>query len=154
MGLRQYQQSGLQYNQYNGQYNVPPGQAAGRVKDNFSIRMLMSCSIVVYNNGGMGLMAVIIRKSCIEDGDVGGFDDGGGVNDGFDADGVYDDVDDADVDLGVNNGFVADDFGDVEVDAGVDASVAGGNHKVERASELRHIFSPGPNTNQQMVCRM
>jgi len=54
MGLRQYQQSGLQYNQYNGQYNVPPGQAAG------------------------------------------------------------------------------------------------GNHKVERASELRHIFSPGPNTNQQM----
>ena len=63
MGLRQYQQSGLQYNQYNGQYNVPPGQAAGRVKDNFTIRMLMSCSIVVYNNGGMGLMAVIIRKS-------------------------------------------------------------------------------------------
>ena len=29
MGLRQYQQSGLQYNQYNGQYNVPPGQATG-----------------------------------------------------------------------------------------------------------------------------
>ena len=67
---------------------------------------------------------------------------------------MYDDFDDADVDLGVNNGFVADDFGDVEVDAGVDASVAGGNHKVERASELRHIFSPGPNTNQQMVCRI
>ena len=63
MGLRQYQQSGLQYNQYNGQYNVPPGQAAGRVKDNFSIRMLMSCSIVVYNDGGVGLMAAIIRKS-------------------------------------------------------------------------------------------
>ena len=150
MGLRQYQQSGLQYNQYNGQYNVPPGQAAGRVKDNFTIRMLMSCSIVVYNDGGMGLMAVMIRKSLR----MGMLVVLMTVNDGFDADGVYDDFDDADVDVGVNNGFVADDFGDVEVDAGVDASVAGGNHKVERASELRHIFSPGPNTNQQMVGRM
>ena len=46
MGLRQYQQSGLQYNQYNGQYNVPPGQAAGRAKDNFTIRMLMSVQLL------------------------------------------------------------------------------------------------------------
>lgn len=53
MGLRQYQQSGIQY-QYSGQYNAPGGQAAG------------------------------------------------------------------------------------------------GSHKVERGSELRHIFSPGPNSNQQM----
>ena len=28
MGLRQYQQTGIQY-QYSGQYNVPGGQAAG-----------------------------------------------------------------------------------------------------------------------------
>ena len=27
----------------------------------------------------------------------------------------------------------------------------GGSHKVERGSELQHIFSPGPNSNQQMV---
>ena len=33
------------------------------VKDDFSIRMLMSCSVVVYNDGGMGLMTVMIRKS-------------------------------------------------------------------------------------------
>ena len=33
------------------------------VKDDFTIRMLMSCSVVVYNDGGMGLMTVMIRKS-------------------------------------------------------------------------------------------
>ena len=34
MGLRQYQQSGIQY-QYSGQYNVPGGQAAGDDDDDF-----------------------------------------------------------------------------------------------------------------------
>ena len=120
------------------------------VKDDFTIRMLMSCSVFVYNDGGMGLMTVMIRKS-LRMGMLVFLMTVMVLNDGFDADGVDDDFFDADLAVGVNNGFVADDFGDVDVDAGVDASVAGGNHKVERASELRHIFSPGPNSNQQMV---
>ena len=120
------------------------------VKDDFTIRM--SCSVVVFNDGGMGLMTVMIRKS-LRMGMLVVLMTVMVLNDGFDADGVDDDFFDADLAVGVNNGFVADDFGDVDVDAGVDASVAG-NHKVERASELRHIFSPGSNSNQQMVGRM
>ena len=34
MGLRQYQQTGIQY-QYSGQYNVPGGQAAGDDDNDF-----------------------------------------------------------------------------------------------------------------------
>ena len=86
MGLMgQYQQqSGRQYNQYSGQYNVPGGQASGG------------------NH--------------------------------------HDDEDDH------------DEHDDHHDDAhAMMMMMTGESHKVERGSELRHIFSPGPNSNQQMV---
>ena len=60
------------------------------------------------------------------------------------ADDNDDDDDDDDNDI--------DDGGEDDFDH--DADDTGGSHKVERGSELRHIFSPGPNSNQQMVRMM
>ena len=104
MGLRQYQQSGLQY-QYSGQYNVPGGQAAGWDHD-------------------------------LDDFDD--FDDHDDDDDDDDDDDNFDDKDDHDDIIMMMTVMMM-------------MTMTGGSRKVERGSELRHIFSPGPNSNQQMV---